>query len=75
MSTERSRAPVGVPTLLVWRRTGLVLYMAALVCFAGFIAAIVARGLGTIAAVLGVIAFACALIGLGFCAGLGRTRM
>jgi hypothetical protein len=49
--------------------------MAALVCFAGFIAAIVARGLGTIAAVLGVIAFACALIGLGFCAGLGRTRM
>jgi hypothetical protein len=63
---DEQPAPVGLPTLHAWRRTGLVLSGAALVCFAGFIAATAASDAGTLAAVLGVAAFACALLALGF---------
>jgi hypothetical protein len=57
---------VGLPTLRAWRRTGLVLSGGALVCFAGFIAGTVASDARTLPAVLGLAAFLCALLALGF---------
>jgi len=66
MRADEQPAPVGLPTLRAWRRTGLVLSGGALVCFAGFIAGVVASDTGTPAAVLGIAAFVCALLALGF---------
>ena len=66
MRADQEPAPGGLPTLRAWRRTGLVLSGAALVCFAGFIAATLASDARTLAAVLGVAAFVCALLALGF---------
>lgn len=66
MGADEQPAPVGLPTLRAWRRTGLVLSSGALACFAGFIAATAANDAQTLAAILGVAAFVCALLGLGF---------
>lgn len=66
MSAAQGPAPVGPPTLRAWRRTGLILCMAALVLFIVFVGAVIATGLETIVAVLGLSAFVFALIGLGF---------
>jgi hypothetical protein len=66
VSTEQAPAPVGLPTLLAWRRTGLILSVAAVVSFAGFFASTIASCVGTFGVVLGAIACACSLMGLGF---------
>jgi hypothetical protein len=66
MGADEQPAPVGLPTLRAWRRTGLVLSGGALACFAAFIAANAASDARTLAAVLGVVAFVCALLALGF---------
>jgi hypothetical protein len=66
MRADEQPAPVGLPTLRAWRRTGLVLSGGALVCFAAYIAATVASDARTHAVVLGLAAFVCALLALGF---------
>ena len=66
MSAARGPSPVGLPTLRAWRRTGLVLCMAAVTLFLVSVGVAIASGLETIVAVLAVGSFVLGVIGLGF---------
>jgi uncharacterized membrane protein YidH (DUF202 family) len=58
---------VGVPTLVAWHRTGLVLAVIALACLVAFVLYLLLGGSRDSAwALLGLGAFVCGLIGLGF---------
>ncbi|MQA33006.1 hypothetical protein [Modestobacter roseus] len=68
MTDGQAPEPVGLPTLVAWRRTGLVLCGTAVACLAGFVTALLAGAVreDSLWVLLGIGAFACGLLGLGF---------
>lgn len=66
-TTERTPEPAGVRTLVAWYRTGLVLGFVALACLVGFVLHLLLGDSRDSAwMLLGLGAFVCGLIGLGF---------